>query len=148
MLLAALLLLAQDAPCTATDANLPAPLAAWAGTGHGDPTDISKTVTLKTLTMDAMPDLPAGAKPGGVAAVSFTVDRAGAWGIALDQGGWIDVIPDTAGAQPLKSVKHGHGPACSTIRKIVRFDLQPGRYRVVFSGLSKPTARTMLVAPE
>lgn len=29
---------------------------------------------------------------------------------------------------PVTSVAHGHGPACSTIRKTVDFDLKPGRY--------------------
>jgi hypothetical protein len=143
------LLLGQAAPqCAAMDVNLPAPLAAWATPGHGDPTDIGKTVTLKTLAMDQVPNLPASAKPGGATAVGFSIDKAGAWGIALDQPGWIDVVPHAPGAQPLKSVKHGHGPECSTIRKIVRFDLQPGRYRLVLTGLTKPMAKTLLVAPD
>ena len=30
--------------------------------------------------------------------------------------------------QPQISTAHGHGPACSTIRKMVDFSLQPGRY--------------------
>lgn len=146
MLLAALLLLAQDAPCTATDANLPAPLAGWVAPGEGFVP--GKAVTVTAADAASIKGLPAGSKPGGAAMIGFRVEKAGSYGIALDQGGWIDVIPGVADGEPLKSVKHGHGPACSTIRKIVRFDLQPGLYRVTLTGLSKPQARVMLVAPE
>ena len=55
-------------------------------------------------------------------------------------------MPGVAGGEALKSVLHGHGPQCSTIRKIVRFDLQPGTYRLYLTGLDKPAAKTMLVA--
>ena len=58
------------------------------------------------------------------------------------------MVPGTAGGEPLKSVAHGHGPACSTIRKIVRFDLKPGAYRLYLTGLDKPDATVMLVAPD
>ena len=30
----------------------------------------------------------------------------------------------------VKSVTHGHGPACSGIRKMVEFDVKPGRYQL------------------
>ncbi|MDF7776736.1 hypothetical protein P1X14_15875 [Sphingomonas sp. AOB5] len=146
MLLAALLLLAQDAPCTATDANLPAPLAGWIAPGASFA--VGKPVVMKAVDASAIPGLPAGSKPGGAAMIGFRVETAGSYGIALDQGGWIDVIPGAVGGEPLKSVKHGHGPACSTIRKIVRFDLQPGMYRLTLTGLTKPEVRVMLVAPE
>ena len=63
-----------------------------------------------------------------------------------DQPGWIDVLPGAEGGEALKSVAHGHGPDCSTIRKIVRFQLPPGSYRAVVSGLLQAKAKLMLVA--
>ena len=81
---------------------------------------------------------------GAAAAAEITITRAGRYGVALDQRGWIDVAPVGGGA--LESVAHGHGPACSTIAKIVRYDLKPGRYRIALSKLPNPRARVMVVA--
>jgi len=145
MLLAALLL-AQTAPqCAALDQGLPAPLAAWTTPGHGDPADIRKTVTLEALIAADVPGLPSRAREGAAARVGFRIDQAGIYGIALDQPGWIDVVPDGR-IEPLVSVSHGHGPACSTIRKIVRFRLEPGIYTLYLSGLKSAMARVMLVS--
>ena len=130
MLFAAALLLAQTAPaCHGADDTLPAALSGWRQTtlhaglmlGHGG-------------RLDAV---------DGKAVADFRIDTAGTYGIALDQGGWIDVSP--VGGAPLVSVKHGHGPECSTIRKIVRFDLRPGAYVLTVTRLAKPVAKVMLV---
>ena len=145
MLLAAFLLLQSAPQCTAIDANLPAPLAAWATKGHGDPTDISKTVTLKTLIAADVPGLPANARAGGAASVGFQIGRSGTYAIVLDQSAWIDVVPDGA-IKPLDSSAHRHGPQCSTIHKIVRFNLTPGSYRLYVSGISRPMVKAMLAA--
>jgi hypothetical protein len=146
MLLAALLMLQAAPQCAATDANLPAPLAGWAA--PGDAFAVGKAVTLQAGDVASLTGVPAGAKPGGAAMIGFRIDKAGRYGVALDQGAWIDVVPGATGGATLKSSVHGHGPQCSTIRKIVRFDLQPGAYRVYLTGLKNPTAKLMLVAPE
>lgn len=146
MLLAAFLLLQAAPQCTATDANLPAPLAGW--TAPGEAFAVGKAVSVQAGDAAKLTGVPAGAKPGGAAMIGFKVDNAGRYGIALDQGGWIDVVPGASGGAALKSTVHGHGPQCSTIRKIVRFDLQPGLYRVYLTGLKNPSARLMLVAPD
>lgn len=146
MLWFAALLLSPQTQCAAMDANLPAPLAGW--TAPGEAFAVGKAVTLTAADAASIPGLPSGSKPGGAGILGFKVETAGNYGIALDQGGWIDVFPGIGDAAPLKSVKHGHGPECTTIRKIVRFDLQPGLYRLRLTALSKPTARVMLVAPE
>jgi len=58
--------------------------------------------------------------------IPLRIARPGAYGIALSDRGWIDL---TRGKEPaLKSASHGHGPACSSIRKIVNFNLRPGTY--------------------
>lgn len=127
-MLFAALLLAQTAPvCAAMDAALPPPLAGWTMThtglslGHGGTLDVSN----------------------GAAQADFHVDAAGTYGIALDQPGWIDVSAKGASAA-LKSVKHGHGPDCSTIKKIVRFALKPGDYRLDLKNLKQAQAKIML----
>ena len=147
MFLAALLALtAPQQQCAAMDANLPTPLAAWATPGAGSPDDLTKPVGLWPVDAARMPTLPASAKPGKVTMIPFAVSKPGIYGIAVDQAAWIDVTP--AGGAPLATASHGHGPKCSTIRKIVRFDLKPGNYVVYLSGLDSSPVKVMLVAPE
>lgn len=148
MFLAALLL-AQAVPqqqCTAMDVNLPASLVVWTTPGHGVPDDLSRPAVFKAMPKDQITGLPASAKDGAATGVEFVIDKPGIYGIAIDQGGWIDVVPDEGA--PLVSVKHGHGPDCSTIRKIVRFDLKPGTYHLFVSGLTSVNVKVLLVAPE
>ncbi|MDG2534780.1 hypothetical protein P6144_14045 [Sphingomonas sp. HITSZ_GF] len=154
MLFAAALLLLQTAPapaaqttaCKATDASLPTGLLGWVK--PGDEFVPGKAVELETIDGAALKGLPAGSKPGRAAMIGFKVESAGVYGVALDQGGWIDVLSGVEGGAALTSVKHGHGPECSTIRKIVRFDLKPGVYRLYVSGLSTPKVKAMLVSGE
>ena len=64
-------------------------------------------------------------KFGGM--IPIDVKKAGRLIVALDAGAWIDLVRDGAA---LKSVTHGHGPACSGIRKMVEFDVAQGRYQL------------------
>ncbi len=173
MLILAALLLAQTSPapgqdaaqCAAMDSALPAALTAWTLPGDGDPADLTRPLVLMSRTpedeasMDATPPRqvsqaealaaatakrPEPAQTGGVASIAFRIAKAGTYGIALDQAGWIDVAAQ--GGATLASTSHGHGPACSTIQKIVRFDLQPGLYVLRLSKLTKPRAKVMLVS--
>lgn len=145
MLILAALLLAQATPqqqCAAMDASLPAPLAAWATKGQGSPGDFSKPVVLASRPKSEIAGLPADTKDGGAVEIDFRPTKAGPYGIAIDQGAWIDVVPDDGTA--LRSAGHGHGPDCSTIRKIVRFDLQPGRYHIYVSGLTSVNVKLLV----
>jgi len=155
MLLAAALLLAQAAPaapaaqttqCKATDASLPTGLLGWLT--PGDAFVPGKAVALDTIDGAALKGLPVGSKPGKAAMIGFRIAGAGIYGVALDQGGWVDVLPGAEGGTALASVRHGHGPECSTIRKIVRFRLEPGIYRLYVSGLAGARVKAMLVAGE
>jgi hypothetical protein len=148
MLFFAALLLAQTASqqCAAMDTNLPASLAVWSTPGHGVPDDLTRPLVLKTVPKDQIDGLPEGTKDGGATEIDFDIDKPGIYGIAIDQGAWIDVVP--GGGEPLVSVKHGHGPECSTIRKIVRFDLKPGTYRLYVSGLTSVNVKVLLVSGE
>lgn len=87
------------------------------------------------------------AKPGAASShggvFAFDVARAGRYRVALGSGAWIDVL---RGTSPVASATHGHGPACSTIRKMVDFDLKPGRHLLQIAG-SEPAAVTLMVTP-
>lgn len=79
---------------------------------------------------DRKPDVH---KFGGM--IPIEVKKAGRLIIALDAGAWIDLVRDGA---VVKSLTHGHGPACSGIRKMVEFDVTQGRYQLQI--VNAPTA--------
>lgn len=64
-------------------------------------------------------------KFGGM--IPIDVKKPGRLIIALDAGAWIDLARDGV---VVKSVTHGHGPACSGIRKMVEFDVTQWRYQL------------------
>ncbi|SEH11461.1 hypothetical protein SAMN05428974_0228 [Sphingopyxis sp. YR583] len=72
-------------------------------------------------------------KFGGM--IPIAVKKDGRLIVALDAGAWIDLIRDGA---VVKSLAHGHGPACSGIRKMVEFDVTQGRYQLQI--VNAPTA--------
>ncbi|HTU12649.1 MAG TPA: hypothetical protein VMG08_17300 [Allosphingosinicella sp.] len=122
------MLVAQSAPatCTAMDIDLPPAMSAWRVPEAARPT----------------------IRPGGAMTIgpstplTLEVTQAGTYGVAVDQGAWIDVA---RGGDVLRSTAHGRGPACSTIRKIVSFALEPGRYAITFSRTQAPAIRVMVV---
>jgi hypothetical protein len=85
------------------------------------------------------PDVGAG-KAGMIA---FDIATAGVYRVALSAGPWIDVIRD---GKSTKSIAHSHGPACGTIRKIVDFQLTPGRYILQLAASDTPEV-TAMIAP-
>lgn len=127
--------------CPATPV-LPPELADWSRNvsaktiyGYGEPRDIGwpalgaartelslhKTESLRYwIAPEREPDV---FKFGGM--VPIDVKKAGRLTVALDGGAWIDLVRD---GTAVKSATHGHGPACSGIRKMVDFDVTPGRY--------------------
>jgi hypothetical protein len=131
--------------CTAMDVGLPPTLASWA-----HKTELASATSVERLSSAML--TPGGAaqvmlhntreiayplqpeKPGGSVAhgglVAFRVDHAGTWRIGLSSGAWIDVVKDR---QAEVSIAHGHGPPCSTLRKLVDFTLQPGLYTLQIS---------------
>ncbi len=72
-------------------------------------------------------------KFGGM--VPIDVKDPGRLVVALDAGAWIDLVRD---GKVVKSLTHGHGPACSGIRKMVEYDVTQGRY--VLQIVNAPTA--------
>lgn len=84
---------------------------------------------------------PAAGTRGG--AFALIVTAAGRYRVVLDGAAWVDVV---RGAARLGSVEHGHAPPCSGARKLVGYDLAPGRYVVQLSG-AQATAATVMIVP-
>ncbi|WP_448663348.1 hypothetical protein ACG3SL_01350 [Sphingomonas sp. CJ20] len=130
MLLTALVLTMAAPQCRGQEAALPRPLAGWTRTGKGLDTRHAMVLAAR----------------GGKAEARVTIRKAGVFGIAADQDGWIDLYRDNGRA--LRMASEARGPRCSTIRKIIRYRLQPGTYRVAVSRLTAPAVRVMLVHGE
>lgn len=149
---------AQDAQpaCAATDKSLPPEMAGWAT--RSDFGSVTKAADLAkgqltigravNATLHHTPEMSyvtQPEKPGGTVSyggmLGLAVKEAGTYRIALGAGAWIDVVN---GGKATRSTAHGHGPACSTIRKIVDFPLEPGRYVVQISANADPTLAVMV----
>lgn len=153
MLLAALLLL-QAAPACPAAPVIQAELAGWSAAvpvvagrtvaaAAPLPGGRGARVVLAPATAVTLPVAPGKAAPLGTSSgvVSFTVPERGRYRVALAAGAWVDVVAD---GKALPSVAHGHGPACSPIRKQVDFDLQPGRYLLQVVGSRTATLDLMV----
>lgn len=144
----------QAAPvCTAQD-TLPPELHAWrettpltAGTsGMQAPVlEPEHAVRLALTKAPAVTYALRPGKPGDAASYGglarFTVERAGTWRVALGAGAWIDVV---GGGKALPSIRHGHGPQCSGVRKMVDFQLASGTYTLQFAGSREPIVTTLV----
>ncbi|HWK36564.1 homogentisate 1,2-dioxygenase [Sphingomonas sp.] len=144
--------MAQDAACPQGTVAPPADLAGWSTPGavNGAASGASarsiapgravRAALLPVAQVDfaPVPDRVSGF--GGV--LAFDVAAAGRYRVALGAGAWIDLVRDGA---VLTSVGHGHGPACSGIRKMVDFDLAPGRYLIQLSGAPEAAITAMVV---
>lgn len=80
------------------------------------------------------------ASSGGLLAID--VGQAGRYRVALGEAAWIDMVRD---GRMVASAAHGHGPACSGIRKMVDFDLAPGRHLLQIAGSGTVTIPMMVV---
>ena len=147
---------AQAATDCAAPAPIPADLAGWqaeggavaAGEAHSAPwVTIGEVHVITLRSGDGLrwrlpPErAPRAGSFGGVLALD--VREAGTYRIALADGVWIDLVGPNG---LVASTGHGHGPACSGIRKMVEFRLEPGAYAVQLSGAASNRTR-MLVSP-
>lgn len=97
--------------------------------------------TLRPAVQVQFPITPGKSDPksfGGLLTLSLKIPAR--VGIALSGPAWVDVV---RGDAALQSVEHGHGPACSGIRKIVWFDLPAGLVTVQISNAPGETVRVM-----
>ena len=150
--------LAQEAKpaCAAQDASLPKEFAGWAS--KADLVSAAKAADLPKATLvigkaanatlhptrevayATQPEKPGGSvAKGGM--FDLKIDKAGTYNVSLGAGPWIDLLQ---AGKPLESTAHGHGPDCSSIRKMVAFNLQPGSYVVQLSANADPTIAIMV----
>ena len=138
-----------------TPAAVPAQLAGWSAMtpvtasaeAPGAPSvtfgrGLRVTLSANERLRFARPPLKAGAAATSGGMIAVTVETAGRYRIALGDSAWVDVI---TGTTAVDSVAHDHGPACSPIRKMVDFDLVPGRYLIQLAGSKSATLPLMIV---
>lgn len=119
--------------------DLPPAFAGWNG-APGKTLVVGTPVVLTALPNVVWPVPPK--KPGKGAVASFRVAKAGIYQIGLSNGAWIDVV---RGGKVLASSKHGHGPACTGLRKMVSFALTPGTYTLQLASMPAAEMRVMIV---
>ncbi len=140
---------AQTPTCEAVDdSRLPETLSAWT---HRAPARASAGAPGTSLRLGAaidaqlspvadvaFPVAPARpASPGTYGGLlSLRIEKAGDYRIALGGPAWVDVIRDGVS---VTSTGHGHGPGCSSVRKIVAFALKEGAYVIEIAGSPTPT---------
>ena len=72
---------------------------------------------------------------------SFTVETADDYMVALGSAAWTDVLEDGKALEPSK---FGHGPECTTIRKMVTFAMKPGLHVLQVAGNGADTLKVMV----
>ncbi|GAA0298792.1 hypothetical protein GCM10009087_05810 [Sphingomonas oligophenolica] len=151
--------LAQEAApaCPATPAPLPPGLAGWASVTPVSAAASAAGLAKATAPVGSRADVallpaaqvqfvapekaPAADSYSGL--VSFSVPAARTYRVALGAGAWIDVVRD---GTPIASAAHGHGVACTAVRKTVDFALTPGDYVLQISG-NRAAAISVLILP-
>lgn len=118
---------ADPAPCTAPADLSATPYAGWTA-ADGAKLEVGTPVTM--------------ALENGAASRTLTIATTGRYGVAAGSKVWIDLV---ANGTAQTSVEHGHGPACSGIRKIVWFDLEPGAYGLALSKGEAASVRVLVV---
>jgi hypothetical protein len=148
---------ARDAACPAIPASPPPELKGWAqrqpltaGTRKGgDDTpllmigqaaDVSLRPAETVFFANPLVKAVAPGDQGGL--IAFRVGLTGTYRVALGAGAWVDVVRS---GKLLTSIAHGHGPACTGIRKTVDFDLAPGDYLLQLSAAHAPTVAVLIV---
>ncbi len=145
--LIAVILQSQTPSCATIDVDLPEALAAWRTPAAAEsPLQPGQAVSLplrpiaEVATVTAPRIVEGGPTTGAL--VPLEISTAGTYGVALDLPAWIEIVRDD---RVIPSIAHGHGPACSSIRKIVDFPLVPGRYMIQLSGTRATAARILVI---
>lgn len=146
----------QAKSCSVMDAEPPAGLEDWkseatvtAADGHAGINHAKLALaTGSRATLLKTPDVLFGVppeKPGGSVSYSgifwFDAPTEGNYTIALSSAAWIDVLEKGKALDP---VSFGHGPECSTIRKMVVFALKPGMHVLQVAGSGSDSVKLMV----
>lgn len=148
---------AAPAPaCAAMDTSLPAGFTDWNGKAGLATATSAEHLSQAALTLGkgyevsllntpkvTFPVQPE--KPGGTVAhaglFEFTVGTEGAYAVALSTPAWIDVLED---GKYLEPASFGHGPECTSIRKMVVFQMKPGKHVLQVSGNAAPALKLLV----
>jgi hypothetical protein len=142
MFLAITALAAVTAPaCDSKTERLPAELGAWSNA----PASGTNVVVGRVVLEQLQPERPApgASEPRFEGSFTFVVTKPGSYAVALDKAAWIDL---SLNGKTIPSTGHVHGPQCTTIRKIVRFDLAPGRYEGVLKRSPAASVKLLIAA--
>lgn len=85
----------------------------------------------------------AAAEPAYGGLFELNIPTAGTYRLSLSEPAWVEVAE--AGVLVVSSA-HAHGPACSTLRKMVDFPLKAGRHVVEIAGSPNPEM-VLMAAP-
>lgn len=122
-------------------------LEAGSGTRDAPVLVIGRAAELRLVPLDRLAAAapPARTADAGTTAgmALFQVARAGTYRIALGGPAWIEVV---RAGRTLPAAAHGHGPACTGIRKMVDYRLAPGRYILQLTG-AQATTLPVMIAP-
>ncbi len=130
------------ATCPVMDAALPTNFADW----KMAPLDRDHRLTVgsaEQVKLQRSGQAKSGA-PGFGGVMSFDIQAKGLYAFAASEPVWIDVMD---GPKALTAAAHEHGAACTTIHKIVRFDLVPGHYQLKLSKSPKSLVKVKILAP-
>lgn len=149
--------MAEQKCVSVSDANLPVDLKAWAGlrsqlTAASSvenlqlalPVGTPVTITLApavTVKFAKPPEKIRTPSDNHAGLIELTLPRKGVWRISFSNALWVDVIKDGA---YVKSGAHGMLAPCTSLRKIVEFEAEQGRYLVQLSGNPGPDVVMMV----
>jgi len=148
---------ADDAPVCTSPGSLPDDMTSWrtpvVRNAAASAADLGKAalpwgqaVKVRLLQTPAVTYPMRPAKPGGSVSygglLQLTVKDHGSYRVALDSPAWIDLV--SASNAPVDSFGHGHGPACTGVRKMVDFVLEPGVYTLEVSATGSAGACWLL----
>lgn len=129
--------------CAAMDQGLPNELSAWTKASPASAPLVPGVAYTLPLRPSPVPESKAANAGTFGGFVPLKITQAGSYGVALSDRGWIDL---TLGKEPaLKSTNHGHGPPCSTIRKIVNFDLKRGNYMLQITDSPAANVKVLVI---
>lgn len=121
------------------------PLAAGTAVRNTPVLQIGRGADLRLAPSDtvttALPPAKAAAEHTNSGLAMFQIARAGTIRVGLGTGAWIELV---RGGKSVPSVAHGHGPACTGLRKIVDFRVTPGRYLLQLTGADVDVAPVLI----
>ncbi len=147
----------QPACARVSDRNLPADLDGWnkpalrvmagsRGSSAVPTVALARRATVilqpaAAVSFVVPPEQVRAAEASHAGLLAFRVPQAGTYRVSASKPVWIDVLD---GDKALKPAAFGRLAPCTSIRKVLEFDLAPGRYTVQISGNAGPNVELMI----